>query len=216
MNKILVPIVAALLIIGFILSAWFYNNQKNTETSEFVDKNKSILVRDHSPTIGNKNAKVTIVEFFDPACETCKAFHPFVKHLMKKHQDKIKLVMRYTPLHSGSDQVVKILEAANLQNKFWEILEATYASQAKWTSHHEVIPDKVWMYLGKTSLDFKQARQDMNSNLVIKHINQDIADANQLKVNKTPGYFVNGKPLLEFGYQKLQDLIENEIRIQYQ
>jgi protein-disulfide isomerase len=155
------------------------------------------------------------VEFFDPACETCKAFHPFVKHLMSSNPGKIRLVVRYTPFHKGSDYVVKLLEAARLQNKFWETLEATYASQPAWASHGNPQPERLWSLLSSVGLDQKRARHDMQSQTIAKHIQQDMADAQQLQVTKTPGFFVNGKPLVRFGYEQLQQLVDTEIRSNY-
>ena len=42
-------------------------------------------------------------------------------------------------------------------------------------------------------------------------IAQDIADVKTLGVKATPEFFVNGKPLLKFGYKELQALIESEL-----
>jgi protein-disulfide isomerase len=214
-KQIQVPVAGALLLIVFAIAVLVYHEQKTNEISETINKNASLLIRDYSPTIGNDNAKVTIVEFFDPACETCKAFHPFVKRLMSSNPGKIKLVMRYTPFHKGSDYVVKLLEAARLQNKFWETLEATYESQPTWAPHHNPQPERLWMLLGGVGLDLKKAREDMQSPTVAKRVQQDVADAQQLQVTKTPGFFVNGKPLVRFGYEQLQQLVEAEIRNNY-
>ncbi len=214
-KQVQVPVVGALILIIFAIAVIFYNEQKTKEFSETVNKNASLLIRDYSPTMGSRNAKVTIVEFFDPACETCKAFHPFVKRLMSNNRGKIKLVLRYTPLHKGSDYVVKLLEAARLQNKFWETLEATFESQSVWAAHHNPQPERLWMLLGGVGLNLEKAKKDMQSSIIAKRIRQDIADAQQLKVTKTPGYFVNGKPLVRFGYEQLQQLVEEEIRNNY-
>ena len=46
---------------------------------------QTTLVRPHSPIMGRADAPVTIVEFFDPACETCRAFYPIVKKIMAEH-----------------------------------------------------------------------------------------------------------------------------------
>ena len=48
-----------------------------------------------------------------------------------------------------------------------------------------------------------------------KLIAQDIADAKKLNVRKTPGYFVNGKPLQTFGYRQLQQLVQSEVAATY-
>lgn len=216
MNKqIQVPIVGALLLIVFAIAVLIYNEKKTDALSETANKNASLLVRDYSPTTGDSNAKVTIVEFFDPACETCKAFSSFVKQIMSANPGKIKLVLRYLPLHQGSDQVVKILEAARLQNKFWETLEATYNSQPSWASHHNPEPEKLWSLLRGSGLDLSKAREDMSSPTIVQRIQQDMADARQLQVTKTPGFFVNGKPLVQFGYKQLQQLVDAEIRNNY-
>ena len=216
MNKqYLVITTGVLLIVIFAISAIFYNSQKTNEISATAQKNASALVRNYSPTMGNKNAKVTIVEFFDPACGTCKNFYPFVKQLMAANPDKIKLVMRYTPLHHGSDEVVKILEAARLQNKFWEILEETYATQSAWAINHTAQPQILWKILAYSGLDIEKAKKDVQNPDITQRIQQDVTDANQLQVDNSPGFFVNGKPLINFGYEQLQDLVETEIRNSY-
>jgi protein-disulfide isomerase len=216
MNKqIQVSTVGALLLIVIAIAVVIYSEQKTNEPSETDNKNSSLLIRDYSPSIGNKNAKVTIVEFFDPACETCKSFHPFVKRLMARNPGRVRLVLRYTPLHKGSDYVVKLLEATRLQNKFWETLEAIYEAQPIWASHHNPQPEKLWALLDYVGLDLNRVREDMQSSTIEKRIQQDIGDARKLQVTKTPGFFVNGKSLVRFGSKELQKLVESEIRNNY-
>ena len=214
-KQYLVAAASVLLIAIFVIATWFYNAQKTDEISATAQQNTASLIREHSPTMGDANAKVTIVEFFDPACGTCRNFYPFIKDLMKSNPGKIKLVMRYTPLHPGSDEVVKILEAARMQNKFWEALEETYATQSAWVKNHTAHPDKLWTILTYSGLDIEKAKQDILDHAVTQNVQQDIADARQLQVNKTPGFFVNGKPLVKFGYEQLQELVESEIRGSY-
>ena len=170
------------------------------------------LVRNHSPQIGDPDAYVTIVEFFDPACETCRVFHPFVKDLIRAYPGKIKLVTRYAPLHPGSDEVVRILEAARLQGKYWETLEAGYASQHRWAINHRAYPDLFWQNVSSVGLDPERISSDMRSPSVSQIIMQDIEDGKRLGVDKTPGFFVNGKPLLRFGREELRELVDSEIR----
>jgi protein-disulfide isomerase len=55
----------------------------------------------------------------------------------------------------------------------------------------------------------------MNAPAVEKLIKQDLADAKSLDVNKTPGFFVNGKPLQRFGRSQLKALVESEIKAMY-
>ena len=82
-----------------------------------ISQSKS-LVRDYSPVIGPDKAQVTIVEFFDPACEACRAYYPYVKQIMAAFPGDVRLVLRYVLFHRGSEEAVTILEAARLQNLF--------------------------------------------------------------------------------------------------
>ncbi len=61
----------------------------------------------------------------------------------------------------------------------------------------------------------KKAQADMQSAAVIANIKQDVADGRQLGASKTPTFFVNGQPLIRFGYQQLQDLVESELKKAY-
>ena len=118
--------------------------------------------------------------------------------------------MRHTPFHEGSETVVKILEAARLQNKYWDALEAAFDSQNQWAIHHVADAEKLWKHLANRGLDINKLKTDMHSEAIARRIAQDMADARELKVTKTPGFFVNGKPLIQFGYKPLQELIKQE------
>jgi protein-disulfide isomerase len=202
-----------LLAVVFAGGIQLYRSQKAEETARTTAKNKEALVRFHSPTIGKADAPVHIVEFFDPACETCAAFYPLVKKLMAAHPDEIRLTLRYAPFHQGSDEVVKALEASRKQGKFWQALESLLASQPAWVQNHRAHADLVWPYLARVGLDAEKLKSDMQSPDIARLISQDLADAKALNVTKTPEYFVNGRPLPSFGYEQLRTLIEEELAI---
>ena len=190
--------------------------QKQSEKYEFMAKaDPSVLLRETSQIMGDDNAKVALIEFTDPGCETCSAFHPFVKQLINAYPGKIKLVIRYAPFHKGADQMVKILEAARKQGKYWETLEVMYRTQDRWASHHEPQPELIWEFLPQAGLDLDKIRKDMTDPAIAKIIEQDLSDAEVLNVTKTPGFFVNGKPLTSFGREQLQRLVESEIKEMY-
>jgi protein-disulfide isomerase len=173
------------------------------------------LARFSSPTMGPADAKVHIVEFLDPACETCAAFYPHVKKMMADNPGRIRLSIRHVPLHQGSEHVVRILEAARGQDKYWETLEAVFANQDRWTVNHRVYPERVWPALEGIGLDLERARRDMNAADIAARIEKDTADARALNVTKTPEYFVNGRPMPRFGLEELQGLVTEELRSAY-
>ena len=212
---VLVLISGCFLIFLFVVGVSIYKNQQAKKYEFMALENASTFVREHSQTLGNDDAKVYLIEFSDPACETCATYHSFVKNLMTAYPGKIKLVVRYATFHDGSDYMVKILEAARKQGKYWETLEVMYQTQRYWASHHNPQPKLIWKFLPRAGLDLVKIRNDMNDPEIAKLIQQDLADAKALNVRKTPGFFVNGKPLPSFGYKQLKDLVESEINENY-
>jgi protein-disulfide isomerase len=203
------------LVVGFYLAASYYKTQRAAELGFMAKESASTFVRPHSPTLGNDDAKVYIVKFTDPACETCASFSPFIKQAMAAFPGQIKLVIRYAPFHQGADEAVRIVEAAKQQGRFWDTLELLYQRQSTWTHHHRVQLDAIWPLLPEVGLDVERVRTDMRDPRITAVIDQDLADAEALGVRKTPSFFVNGKPLEPFGAQPLAELIKAEIREQY-
>ncbi|MFV0563194.1 thioredoxin domain-containing protein [Malaciobacter mytili] len=206
---VLLSIIAILAL--FIGGTYFYKSSKAKEYQALVQKKKDSLQRPYSLVVGNSDANVQLVEFFDPACGTCAQFHPYVKNIMKENEGKIKLVLRYAPFHKNSDFAVRVLEASRKQDKFMQTLEILFATQGYWTENHVVIPEKIWRVLPKAGLDMQMLANDMKNDEITKIIKQDLFDAQELGANKTPSYFVNGKPLEVFGLQELIDLINSQL-----
>jgi len=202
-------VIALLVLLGlFALGAVVY--QRGDAGAEAAARNQILLGRLHAPTIGAPDARVHIVEFLDPACETCRAFYPFVKNILAANAGKVKLSVRHAALHPGSEEVVRILEAAKLQDKYWPTLEALFASQDRWTVNHRVHAERAWPYLQGVGLDMERLKKDMTSPEVAQNLAQDTADAKALGVKMTPEYFVNGHPLTEFGDKQLLRLVQQE------
>jgi len=212
MKKQKLVIVSAIgLILFFMVAGYVYKDMQLAKNTENVKNNYSSLVREHSVKIGNKDAKVELVEFFDPACGTCAQFHPLVADIMEKNDGNIRHVMRYAPFHPGSKDVVRMLEAARMQGKYWETLEIVFDTQEIWITGHTAYAQRLWKYLPQAGLDIDRLIIDMKNPAIDKIIEQDLADARKLGANKTPSYFVNGKPLQRFGYEQLKDLIYSEL-----
>ncbi len=211
-QKTLFIVAAIVLLVAFLVGTLIYKSEKNEQSAQPADANGSVLVRMHSPTLGNADAPVVIVEFLDPACETCRAFYPLVKKMMAENPDRIRLVLRYAPFHTGSDKVVAVLEAARKQGKFWPALEALLAAQADWAPSHTSQVALVWKHLEGLGLNLEQMKADMNAPEIANVIAQDLADARFLKVTKTPEFFVNRMPLPSFGYEQLKKLVDNALK----
>jgi protein-disulfide isomerase len=214
-RKMVFGISALALVAAFVVGSSLYKSQRAGELDFMAQENVSTFIRMHSPMLGDTAAKVHIVKFTDPACETCAAFSQFIEQAMAAYPGKIKLIVRYAPFHEGASDVVKILLAAKKVNKFWETLHVLYASQEQWTQHHQVLVDRVWPLLERANLDVAAIRAGVNDPESERIIEQDLADARTLGVRKTPGLFVNGKALDPFGAREFKQLIESELGANY-
>ena len=219
MKKSTLVIASALVVaLTFGGGAYYYKAQQAKEISQLAGAAESVFIRAASPSLGTESAKVQLVEFFDPACEACRMMYPYVKSLMRANDGKLRLTLRYATFHEGSNYVVKVLEAARMQGQdmYWKSLEAILANQGTWAEHGRPNPQLVWDYLGGTGLDIQKAKQDLNDPRIDALLKQDAKDLATLRVNKTPSFFINGKPLTEFGQNQLRAQVENEIRTAYQ
>lgn len=204
-----------LVVVIFALGMFAFQGKKAVESTTLATKNAANLVQFYSPTTGAADAKVTLVEFFDPSCEACRAFYPLVKSILEENKGKVKLVLRYAAFHKDSDIVVKILEASKAQNLYWQSLEAVLLSQPEWADHGAPQVNKIWPYLKVVGVDVEKAKTDMKSPAIESILKQDMADVAAFKVQKTPTFYVNGKPLLNFDEDTLRALVKQEIDAAY-
>jgi protein-disulfide isomerase len=210
-QKTIFIVAIAMLAIAFALGVNLYRSQKAEQATQTATQNSEALIRFHSPTLGNADAPVHIVEFLDPACESCRAFYPIVKEIMAGHPEQIRLTVRYAPFHKGADEVVKVLEAARKQGKYWQTLEAVFVAQPQWAPDHSAHLDLLWPHLDGLGLDMERLKQDMQSPELIKLIQQDMEDVKALNVRGTPEFYVNGRPLPSFGPEQLKNLVNEEL-----
>lgn len=195
----------------FLIAAMLYKNQQRKVTENLINSKKEILERSYAPTIGSNKPKVTITEFLDPECETCRVFYPEVKKILKTYEGKIKLIVRYAPFHENSQIAIRALEAARMQDMYWRAIEELFKYQPQWGSHHDPKPEMIFVILNSLGIDMEKLKDDMLNDKIDQIIKQDMIDLKQLNVKKTPTFFVNGKRLEQFGLKNLIDLIDSEI-----
>ncbi len=207
--------IGGILLLAFVMATLIYKNYQSSLPGVPGVRDQAVYERQGAPLKGPADAKVTIVEFFDPACETCADFYPLVKQLMDRYPGKVRTMMRYAPLHTGSDQVVRMLEAAHLQGQFFPALELLFSNQRRWVVNHTSQPDRALGILKGMALDHDKLQADMNGPAVIQAVTEDVQAANTLGVRATPEFFVNGRPLPEWGYEQLERLVERTVKENY-
>lgn len=212
LKKAVIPLLSIVLMALMILGLMTLNTgaQDNQQSEIKPIPNNQLWVRDHSPIIGPKEAPITLVEFIDPACEACRAMYPYVKEIMARYPQDIRLVIRYVDFHQQSVDAIRILEAARKQQQLQNVLEVLLAFQPAWAPHGHNGKDP-WIFLQRTQLDIKKAKIDALDPTIENLIAIDMADVKAAGVKKTPSFFVNGKPLQLMHPDALLEMIEAEL-----
>lgn len=210
-RRTLVLAISVMLLAIFAAAVFFYqgNIQQTQKQAATTPPDSSALVRFHSPVLGPAKAPVTIVEFLDPSCESCRAFYPHVKKILAENPNDVRLVLRYVLFHQGSEEVARMLEASRKQDLFPQVLEAVLIAQPGW--HDDPKVAKAWEAAASVGLDVDKARADMNSPEVDAVLKTDMQDVKTVGIRGTPAFFVNGRPLDEFGPEPLRKLVNSEI-----
>lgn len=221
--KILAAI-AVVVTIAAMVGANYYRKSIQRESVTTVNNpnqpriNPEQLVRPDSPTLGAADAKVTIVEFLDPECESCRSFNPTVKKMLKDYEGKVRLVVRYMPLHPNSLSAATFTEAAGEQGKYWQAQEMLFQKQPEWGTKHGPqtgapadINALFKKYAAELGLDAGKMDGAFAEKRYIAKLERDKKDAQALGVRQTPTLFVNGRKLARLYESDLKSLIEEEL-----
>jgi protein-disulfide isomerase len=154
----------------------------------------------HFPVRGDKNAKVTVVEFADFRCPFCeKTFTSVDPQLQKEYIDtgKVKFAFRqYAFLGPASTVAANAAECASDQNKFWEMHDYLYKNQPAESDTTMYTTDKLTEIAGQLGLDTANFRSCLDAKKFDKNVNDDFTAGQQAGVNGTPAFFINGLPIV--------------------
>jgi protein-disulfide isomerase len=177
------------------------------------------LQQGHLPLLGNKNAKVLVVEFSDFQCPFCeKYFTETHKQLKEAYIDtnKIAFAYRHYPLtsHNLAQMAGEASECANEQNKFWEYHDLLFNKQETWSQlTTETAPATFTEYAGELELNTEQFQNCLTTGKDKQLVISDMEDGNKAQVDGTPTFFVNGKRIIgAVPFSELQKAIEEELK----
>lgn len=179
--------------------------QEQIEAQKRVAENykanwKELSEADNSPFVGPKDAKVTIVEFFDFNCGYCKRLAPELMKVIKNNQD-VKFVFKPVTF-LGSMPIAKAALAANKQGKFLEVYEAFLTHNGQVTS--EVI-DEV---LKEAGLDVAKTKEIMESDEIKKALSSISELSQKVEVRGVPTLIINGESLMAIDEGPIQSAID--------
>ena len=142
-----------------------------------------------APTIGKKDASITVVEFSDFQCPYCRGFVPNLKLIEKHYGDRVQIVYRQDPIPSLHPFAFKAAEAslcAHEQGKFWELHDAMFGDQTK------LAVADLKQSARKLGMDGKKFDSCLDTGKYVERVQKDMAEAQRVGVKGTPAIFVNG------------------------
>ncbi|MFE9110508.1 DsbA family protein [Streptomyces collinus] len=155
-----------------------------------------VLVREDSHRLSTaKDGKVTVVEFLDLECESCRAAFPYVEQLRKEYEGRVTFVMRYFPIpsHKNAELAARAVEAAAAQGKLEAMYQKMYETQESW-GDQQVSHEKTFRgFAEELGLDMKKFEADWKDPATAKRVEKDRKDGLALGVQGTPTFFINGK-----------------------
>ena len=214
----ILAVVSAFVIVAAIIGTILY--RRSVQSERRATTVNSALARADSATLGPAEAPVTIVEFYDPECESCSAFNPTVKKMLKDYPGQVRLVARYMPLHPNSLLAASFTEAAGEQGKYWQMQEMLFQRQPEWGERHGApttsqppdVPALFEKYALELGLDVAKINRAVKENRYAAKLARDKQDGQSLGVRRTPTIFVNGRQLARLDAADLKALIDEELQ----
>lgn len=156
-----------------------------------------------NPSLGPKDAKVTIIEFSDFECPYCKRSQNVNRTLRKKYKGKIRWVFRDYPLpfHPNAMYAHMAVNCSIEQNKYWDYFNILFQNSGK------LAKENVIKLAGDAGLDTEKLQACLQNEQKMKaEIQVDLEDGKKLGVNGTPAFFING--IMIEGAQPLAKFVE--------
>lgn len=186
--------------LAILISVAFLLSKPIPNSSVKIDQQKLEFGAAH--VLGEEGDEVAIVEFSDFQCPACKIAEASVEGILEKYQGKVKLVYRHFPLtsiHKNAMAAAIAAEAAGEQGKFWEYAKVLFEKQDTWDKLGS--PADLFINLAKEAgvADLDKFKNDISKQAKRDVVVADMSLGNQLGVDATPTFFVNGNKVSTSG-----------------
>jgi protein-disulfide isomerase len=163
---------------------------------------------DHSH--GSMHAPVTLVEYGDFECPSCKVAIQTPRLLLDRFPNRIRFIFRHFPLqeaHPHALLAAEVAETAAAQGKFWEMHDKLFENQAH-------LKDRdLYRYAGDIGLDLARYSAEMDDHIYLQKVREQMDGGRRSHIRSTPTFFVNGVVQdTSFGMQALHDAVAAAVR----
>lgn len=184
----------------------------DTATDPFA-VNRARLNVQNAPSKGPANAKVTIVEFADFQCSSCKQMHEILDRVLPRYP-QVRFVFKDLPLaqiHPWAMTAATAGRCAYQQKPeaFWSVHDDFFLNQTLIKAGD--VWDRSLAFATKAGLDEGALRACMASPEVKAAIEASLAEARALNIANTPTTFINGRRLVGPDAELLEQYLRYEL-----
>lgn len=143
-------------------------------------------------------AVLTIIEYSDYQCPACGVYYPMVEKVKEHFGDKIEVEYRDFPLniHQYAMIAARAAEAARQQGEFKAMHDMLFKNQNTWSGSSN--PQSLFEgYAQEIGLDLQQFQNDLNSAETQRAVIEEKKQGDQMGVDSTPTFFINGEKLVQ-------------------
>lgn len=211
-NTIIISIVSVL---GTFLLLFGVYKLINQPVQTDFPQTKQLKLTDHVKWSTEK--KNLLVEYSDLQCPSCKGAHDFLKNIEASGSadfditKKVTFAFRYFPLYQIHDKAnisAYAAEAAGIQGKFWEMADLLFTNQQTWGTSNNP-KDFFLNYAEELKLNVDQFKKDSDSAEVKNRVAEDLKEAEQMGVNSTPTFFLNGQKVVVNSFDEFKKMLKS-------
>ncbi len=212
-NTIIISVVSVL---GTFLLLFGVYKLINQPIQTDFPQTKQLKADDHIKWSPEK--KNILIEYSDFQCPACKNAHNILKAIEASGSadfeitKKITFVYRHFPLfqiHNNANVAAYAAEAAGKQNKFWEMTGLLFDNQQTWKESSNPQQEDFVNYAKELKLDLEKFKKDIDSSEVKNKVAEDLKDADQMGINSTPTFFLNGQKVNVNSFDEFKTMLKN-------
>ena len=163
---------------------------------------------DHSR--GSEHAPVTLLEYGDFECPSCKVAVQTPRLLLDRFPNRIRFIFRHFPLqdaHPHALTAAEVAETAAAQGRFWEMHDVLFDNQ----SH---LKDRdLYRYASEIGLDLARYTAEMDDHIYLQRVREHVDGGRRSHIRATPAFFVDGVLQdVSYGMQGLHDAVAAAVR----
>ncbi len=221
MNRIITLAAAALVTIGGA-ALWQTGQQKQSTSFQLVGMAEAQTAEIEADTslvkemsLGNPDAKVTVIEYASFTCPHCKNFHANVlPDLKKNYIDTGKINFIYREVYFDRFGLWAGMVARCAEDKYFGISDMIYNEQSEWTAGENpgAVADnlsKIGRKAGLTSDEIDACLRDEKMAVSLIKVFEDTTAADG--VNSTPTFIINGEKNANMSYADFSAILDAKL-----